>query len=96
MKQNTAKKLSIDSTPVPENTPQAWPQRRWYKAYDQTDLDAVAAIRRKYGLATDEDAVRLALRLVAGDAIKVSPPPAAQAKQAAKVVVRFRLRGQGS
>jgi hypothetical protein len=53
-------------------------QRRTYYAYAGDD-QAVAAIREKYALSTDSDAVRLALRLVAqadGLQIKLAPVPA--------------------
>jgi Arc/MetJ-type ribon-helix-helix transcriptional regulator len=32
---------------------------------DETDRHAIATIRRRYGIASDSDAIRLALRLVA-------------------------------
>lgn len=52
-------------------TKPAFPARRYYRAYCQADDDAVAAIREKYSLQSDEDAVRAALRLVAGNAVQV-------------------------
>lgn len=52
-------------------------QRRTYYAYAGDD-EAVAHIREKYGLSTDSDAVRLALRLVAAsDALQVRLAPTA-------------------
>ena len=68
----------------------AWPQRRWYKAYSQADDDAVRAIKAKYGIHSDEDAVRLALRLAAGDAIKL---PAVSQSVARKVTLKFKMPG---
>lgn len=46
-------------------------QRRTYYAYDKDD-QALAEIRERYGCSTDSDAVRLALRLLAGAAMKLS------------------------
>ena len=52
------------------------------------DDAAVAAIRRKFGCSTDSDAVRLALRLVASDAMTLKLAPTGTRK----VIVRFTKR----
>jgi Arc/MetJ family transcription regulator len=57
---------------APEASEPQYPQQRWYRAYSQADDDAVAAIMTRYGLASKEDAIRLALRMAAGDAIKIT------------------------
>lgn len=63
-------------------------QRRTYYAYEGDD-EAVAHIRAKYGLSTDSDAVRLALRLVAaGDAIQVKVAPVATKR----IVIKLKAK----
>ncbi len=53
--------------------PHATPLTRKGYYVAEEDLTAIAIIRQRYGLSTDSDAVRLALRLVADpEAIKVS------------------------
>jgi hypothetical protein len=51
----------------------------------------VAAIRAKYGCATESDAVRLALRLVAGGAVKITTA----APTARRIIVRLKSRTAG-
>ncbi len=75
--------------PTPDET--QYPVRRWYRAYAAEDDQAVAAIREKYGLRTNDDAVRLALRMVAGDALKTQPVQTA----ARRVILRFKGRSTG-
>lgn len=77
----------IDPEPTPSSEP-VWPQKRYYRAYCQADDDAVEAVRAKYGLQSNEDAIRLALRLAAGDAIKVTT----SAPAAKKVVIKIKAR----
>lgn len=52
------------------------------------DREAVAAIRAKFGLSSNSDAVRLALRLAASDAIKWQLAPA----PARRITVKFSRR----
>ncbi|HZS78334.1 MAG TPA: hypothetical protein VFA41_17110 [Ktedonobacteraceae bacterium] len=73
--------------PAPESTDPAALKRRSYYATGDDD-QAVSEIRRKFGLSTDSDAVRLALRLVAGDAVKWSIIPG----KTKKIVVKVKLR----
>jgi Arc/MetJ family transcription regulator len=61
-------------------------QRRTYYAY-ACDDQAVAAIREKYALSTDSDAVRLALRLVAqADGLQIRLAPVA----AKRIVIKLK------
>lgn len=72
-------------------TKPAFPARRYYRAYCQADDDAVAAIREKYGIQSDEDAVRVALRLAAGDAIQTrTVAPAAK-----RIVKQVKAKAKG-
>jgi hypothetical protein len=76
----------INPTPPPDAP--AWPQKRYYRAYTQEDDDAVAAIQAKYGIHNKEEAIRVALRLAAGDAIKiVTVAPAAR-----RIVIKLKTR----
>lgn len=61
--------------------------RRTYYALPEDD-QAVAAIRQRYGCSTESDAIRLALRLVAGDAVKITTA----APAARRIIVRFKSR----
>lgn len=74
---------------LPNDSNQAVPekQRRTYYAFDEDD-QAVAAIRKRYGCSTDSDAVRLALRLLAGEAIKVSVAPTVSKRSSVKFKAR--------
>lgn len=76
--------------PAPPAEEERWPQQRWYRAYSRTDDDAVSEIMARYGLASKEDAIRLALRLAAGDAIKITTA-AAPAK---RLVAEIRASSQ--
>lgn len=78
----TTEQIHIQSS---TETKAAYPARRYYRAYCQEDDDAVAAIREKYGIHSDEDAIRLALRLVAGDAIQVKTVAPAARRSATQV-----------
>lgn len=77
---------AIEPTPPPAAP--TWPKTRYYRAYCQEDDDAVAAIMAKYGLSTKDDAIRLALRLAAGDAIQIKT----NAPAAKRVVIKIRAR----
>jgi hypothetical protein len=61
--------------------------RRSYYAMIEDD-QAVARIRQKFGCSTDSDAVRLALRLVASDALAIKLAPTG----ARKVIIKFTRR----
>ena len=67
----SAQQSELHILPSSTDSDQAARQRRTYYAYDEDD-QALAAIRAHYGCSTDSDAVRLALRLLAGAAIKLS------------------------
>lgn len=71
--------------PEPPTEP-TWPQKRYYRAYSPEDDAAVAAIQAKYGIHAKEEAVRLALRLVAGDAVKVTT----SAPVARRIIVKIK------
>lgn len=77
------------SPPEPvEPAESVWPQNRYYRAYCQEDDDARDAIMAKYGLHSKDEAVRLALRLAAGDAIQVKT----NAPVAKRIVVKIKAR----
>lgn len=78
---------TTDDTDQAVATEQPKVHRRTYYALPEDD-QAVAAIRAKYGCGNDSDAVRLALRLLAGDAIKVKPEPAATRR----ILVKFKIQ----
>jgi Arc/MetJ family transcription regulator len=77
----------IDLEPPPAGP--TWPQKRYYRAYCQEDDDAVAAVMAKYGIHNKEEAIRLALRLAAGDAIKVTT----SAPAARRLVIKIKAKG---
>jgi hypothetical protein len=79
---------SIDTSAQDQDQEQTWPQKRYYRAYSQADDDCIAAIQAKYGIHAKEEAVRLALHLAAGDAIKVTTA----APVARKVVIKLKAR----
>lgn len=79
--------LHILSSPEPEQQTEPERHRRTYYALPEDD-QAVAAIRATYGCSTESDAVRLALRLVAGGAVKITTAgPAAR-----RIIVKFKAR----
>ena len=80
---------AVPNNPEPAADPTALKRRSYYATGD--DDQAVAAIRARYGLSTDSDAVRFALRLVAGDAVKWSIVPG----QAKKIRLLVKLRPPG-
>lgn len=74
----------IDPPPTPSEP--TWPQKRYYRAYCQEDDDAVAAVQAKYGIHAKEEAVRVALRLAASDAIQIKLAPVA----AKRIVIKLK------
>ena len=77
---------AVHSTPSPAHEEQGFKRETYYGELE--DRQAVAAIRKKFGLSSNSDAVRLALRIVAGDSIKWT---LAQAP-ARRITVKFSRR----
>jgi hypothetical protein len=80
---------ALPPTPAARPTPPALRRRSYYATKD--DDQAVENIRRKYGLSTESDAVRFALRLVgADDALKWNIVP----RQTRRIIVRIKSRAE--